>query len=193
MNKKTFSTIIFISSLVILLFSILGLIMLNLNYLTVSGEAYLPGFHYPQYITVNFSGYNLIFGNNSIEFVIEPLLHLIGFVLFFAGSLIFTIFSSINYFTKDESKKIGIKCVGSNDKKKTYKAISIILSIILGLIAILFMVFGCLTLYGGSIITTYRIGVAKIFNAFLLGFNFLILAFAIDAFLYYLRSNSSNI
>ena len=192
MNKKTLSTITFISSLVILLFSILGLIILNLNYLIVSGEIYLSGFHYPQYATIYFSGYNLIFGDNSIEFVIEPLLHFIGFILFFAGSLIFTIFSIINYFTKDESKKIGIKSLNSNGKKKTYKTISIILSIILGLIAILFMVFGCLALYGGSISITYRIGLAKIFNAFLLGFNFLILAFAIDAFLYNLGSNSSN-
>ena len=119
MNKKTLSTITFISSLVILLFSILGLIILNLNYLTVSGEVYLPGFHYPQYATVYFSGYNLIFGNNSIEFVREPLLHFIGFILFFAGSLIFTIFSIINYFAKDESKKIGIKSLNSNGKKKT--------------------------------------------------------------------------
>lgn len=185
MNKKTFSTIIFISSFLILLFSILGLIMLNLNYLTVSSNTYFPEFFNPLYVGVNFSGYQLIFNNNGMQFVIEPLLHFIFNILFLIGSLVFIVVLSINYFTKDGSKEIEIKHSEANNKKKNYKKIIILLSIILGLIAILFMVFGCLGLYGGTSGTTYHIGIAKILAGFLLGFNFLILAFALDVFLYY--------
>ena len=189
MNKKTFSTIIFISSIVVLLFSILGLIMLNLSYLTITGETYLPGFGFVN-VTVYYSGYELIFDNTKLA--VEPLLHFIGFILFLVGSLIVLIISSINCFSKEESKKIEIKYNGVNKSKKKLKILGIIIGIILVLVAILVIIFGFICFYGGSNGVTYSIGVAKVFASFLLGFNFLIAAFILNLVLYNLGLYNSN-
>ena len=188
MNKKTFSTILFISCVAVLLFSILGLIMLNVNYLTVSTKTYVNYFETVT-VSINYTGYQLIFDNVGVQVGAEPLLHFIGFVFFLVGSLIFVIISIINYFTKDESKKLGIKYDGISDKKKNLKILSIFSSIILGLIAVLVIVFGFLSVYSSLSSATYQTGSAKIIAAFLLAFNFLILAFVLDLIFYYVGSN----
>lgn len=189
MNKKTFSTITFISHIVILLYSIFGLIMLNLSYLIASGKTYLPGFGMVN-ISVNFTGYQLIFENAEIG--VEPLLHFIGFILFLVGSLIFISISIINYLSKDESKKIQIKYDSLSKNNNKLKTLGICISIFFVLLALTIIVFGFLCFYNNSIDVNYRVGAAKIINAFLLGFNFLILAFILNLNLYNARLNISK-
>ncbi len=188
MSKKNFSMIVFISSIIVLVFSILGLIMLNLTYLSVTTQYIITGTT-SVLGQVNYSGYQLIFDNVSVQVEAEPLLHFIGFIFFLVGSLVFVTLSIINLCSKDSKKKIELDCYGVSKNRKALKVLIIVSTVLLVVIAILVIVFGFLCAYSGSGSVSYKIGAAKVISAFLLGLNFLILAFNLDSVFCYASVN----
>ena len=166
MDAKKFNRYVFITSLILFLFSIVGLILLGATYLKVDVK-YLGEI-------VNssvYSGYKLITDQTIIRGSFEPLLHLIGFIFFLLGSLIFIIIEINNKFGK-KKVDLGIK---TNLNKKSLTTIQIICSVILVAITVLIIVYGFLVVPVESSNNVYTIGASKTINAFLLGANLLVL------------------
>lgn len=175
MNTKKFNRWIFITSGLIFLFSLVGLILLGLPYLKVSlkylGEVTEPDIY---------SGYQLIVDQSIMNACFEPLLHLVGFGFFLIGSLIFLGIEINNKFSK---KKIEINLSGISKSKKVLTTIQIVASILLVAIAVLIIVFGFLTSPSPAKYTYYTKGVAKTINAILLGLDFLVLTLTLNVIL----------
>ena len=166
MDAKKFNRYVFITSLGIALFSIIGLILLGTTYLKV--DVMYLGEKMDSYA---YSGYQLIFDQVVIKASFEPLLHLIGFVFFLLGSLIFIIIEINNKFGK-KKVDLGIK---TNLNKKSLTIIQVICSVILVAIAVLIIVYGFLVVPVESANNVYSIGASKTINAFLLGADVLVL------------------
>lgn len=174
MDSKKFNRYILITSIFLFLVSIVGLILLGLPYLNVDTK-YLG-----QLInTKSYSGYMLISDQSIINASFEPLLHLIGFVFFLVGSLIFIILVINNKFGK---KKIDFK-IKTNLNNKQLTIIQVICSIILVVIAVLIIIYGFLLVSSESSNYVYHLGISKTINAILLGINCLILTLSINLLL----------
>lgn len=112
METKKFNKGIFFSGLLILIFSIVGLFLLSLPYLSVV-ETYPNS----QASSTFYTGYDLIFQNINLNAEAEATMHLVGFIFFLVGSFIFVLIEIINFVSKDKSKKITLSLSGLSTKK----------------------------------------------------------------------------
>lgn len=184
METKKFNKGIFFSGLLILIFSIVGLFLLSLPYLSVV-ETYPNS----QASSTFYTGYDLIFQNINLNAEAEATMHLVGFIFFLVGSFIFVLIEIINFVSKDKSKKITLSLSGLSTKKSALKALEIISNILLAIIAAMIIAFGFLSVKSGTSYISYNICLAKSIGAILLGLNFLILAYNLDLVFHYAISN----
>ncbi len=174
MNTKKINRWIFFTSLVIFVISLVGLVLLNFTYLKVDIK-YLGEIVNQK----TYSGYKLIFDQGVINASFEPLMHLIGYVFFLVGSLIFLCIEINNKYSK---KKVNLE-IKPGTSKKALTAIQIICSLVLVVIAVLVIIYGFLVSPSEQASRIYHIGSAKTINAILSGLNCLGLTLSINTIL----------
>lgn len=172
METEKLNRYIFISSALIFVISIVGFILLGVNYLTVStkyGSSLING--------TSYNGYSLIGDKSITNASFEPVLHLMGFIFFLLGSVIFLVILCNNKYNAKKKINLENKTALNN---KTLTILQIVCSILFAAAAILIFVYGFLVSPTPSNQYVYSIGGAKTFNAILLGINFVVLTVALN-------------